>query len=181
MSLMRPTFHGIALGLGIFLVGSAIDAQAASINWSVTIGNPVQFGTRGTTMVYSGAIVNETGSDLFLDTAFIGFNTSVSPSAYTKDFADEFLATLGIIPTSGYSGPLFFVRWLAGAPDGATGTGTFELTAASPASPVLLAPAFEASLGEATGVPEPDTFTLIWFASGGVAIARHFRRRPRAT
>jgi hypothetical protein len=130
------------------------------VNWTFTLTNADQSGGPGSALIYDGTITNSTGSDLILDTAKINFETSVQSGFYVKDFSDNFLATLGIIPTSGYSGPIFFIQWNPSVTAGARGTGSLALTAETPASPVSYAPAFSAEVS-ATTVPEPETWSYV--------------------
>lgn len=149
--------------LAIFLLtlacGSVVHATPA--NWTITISNPARSGPPGATLLYDGIITNSTGGDLVFDTAKIDFTTTSPATSYVKDFSDSFLATLGVIPTSGYVGPLFFIQWLPSAPIGAFGTGDFALTAEAPADPLSDALSFSAAV---SNVPEPATSHLVALA-----------------
>jgi len=153
--------------------GSTIDAAA---NWDLSLDAPAQSGAPNTLIVYSGAITNTTGSDLVLESAFIDFSSSAPASSYVKDYSDDFLSTLGIIPVTGYQGPLFFIEWLSSAPAGANGIGRFELTADAPASPALLSVDFSASVA-VSQVPEPGAVAIIGASLICMAV---LRRRCRA-
>lgn len=149
-------------------------ATAAPINWDVALDTPFLSGAAGETLVFTAMISNDTGAELLLDLGTIVFEP-VPSAPFVAQFADEFLLTLGIIPISGYSGPLFFIQWGAGVLPGTTGTGRVELSAFAPASPLSLAPDFSAAVAGAGAVPEPATITLI--AIGLLAVARDRRRR----
>ena len=86
------------------------------------------------------------GDRSFSRSPHIAFVTNAPSSSYLRDYSDEFLNTLGIIPLTGYAGPLFVISWLGSAPSGASGDGRFELTTASPATPESLAAGFTASV-----------------------------------
>ena len=170
------------LPIVVFLTALAVaqfpvrGSTIAAATWSLTLDAPAQSGAPNTLIVYSGAITNTTGSDLVLESAFIDFSTSAPASSYLKDYSDDFLSTLGIIPVAGYQGPLFFIEWLSAAPAGAAGTGHFELTADAPASPDLLSVDFSASMA-VSQVPEPGAAAII---GAGLICMAVFRRRSRA-
>ena len=145
----------------------------------MSLDSPDQSGPPGSTLFYSGSITNTTGTDLFLDLADIAFVTNAPSSSYLRDYSDEFLNTLGIIPLTGYTGPMFVISWLGSAPSGASGDGRFELTAASPATPESLAAGFTASvIGAPTpDVPEPMVGALVML--GAAVLATRRRRASR--
>src|SRR4051794_19265420 len=164
-TISKQMASGIAL-LVASLYGTS-NTAAAEINWSVLLGNPDQSGTVGTSLVYNGTITNSTGADLFLSTANLTFDTTAPASSYTKGLSDEFLATLGIIPTSGYSGPLFSVTWQTGVSAGMTGLGTFSLTAEDPAFPSIVTSPFSSSASPTEG-SEISSDTWYHFQFGDV-------------
>jgi hypothetical protein len=142
--------------VALFFGLAPISASANPVDWSLTLDNPSQSGPAGSALVFSGTITNSTGSDLLLNTAFIDF-TATGP--FAKDYEVNFLSTLGIIPPSGYSGPLFHIQWLPGALPGDSGSGSFQLTASAPISPSLISASFETAVSAAT--PEPSTLALV--------------------
>jgi hypothetical protein len=148
-TVIRVLVVTVSLALG------AASGSANSIDWTLALDKLSQTGPAGSTLVFSGTITNSTGADLFLDTAFIDFTAN---GPFAKDYDDNFLSLLGIIPPGGYSGPLFFIQWLPGAVPGDSGTGTFELTAVAPISPSVASVDFSAAVST---VPEPTTFVLI--------------------
>jgi hypothetical protein len=150
---------------------------ADPINWNISISNPNQSGPPGSTLVFDGVITNNTGGDLIFDTVKIPFATSVSPSSFVKDFSDGFLSTLGIIPASGYSGPLFFIQWLNSAPMGAVGTGSFVLTAESPANPLSEAPSFAVAVSTVSSTPELPSSHFVALSLALLALSRVFLPR----
>lgn len=119
----------------------------ADSNWSFTLTNPELSALPGSRLTYNGVLTNNTGSDFLLNDATIDFITSAPASSYNFGLTDAFLDTLGVIPTTGYTGSIFFVEWLASAPVGATGTGTIELSAEAPADPSSLSQSFSAAAG----------------------------------
>jgi len=143
-------------------------------NWNLSLTNPNQGGPPGTLLVFNGVISNTTGSELVLDAATLGFDILTDPSYYILDLDPAFIDTLGIIPTSGYHGPLFFIQWSLLAPLGATGAGTFEVGAAL-ADPVSRTVEFSASVGPTGAVPVPEPASLILMAIGAVSICRRSR------
>lgn len=95
--------------------------------WAFTLTDVDQPYTAGTNLVYHGTIQNFIGSDLFLASVDLDFRPHAPAGTYTCDLAEEFLATGGIIPVNGYSGPLVVVRWISAPPVGAVGTGIIRL------------------------------------------------------
>ena len=143
-----------------------------SADWGITLASPEQAGPPGSTIIYSGTIFNLTGADLFLNTARLNFSPGISDPAYAKDYTDEFLSTLGVIPVSGYTGTLFYVHWLDSAPSGASGAGTFELTAEISGAPVSRASPFKATVSNA---PEPGTWLLVSCALILIGLRAYYR------
>jgi hypothetical protein len=149
VSIRRPYW---AVIVSLFIASASYGAQ-----WNVTLDQPSQSGSPGSPIVFSGTITNSTGSDLFLGTGAINFS---SAAPFTKDYADDFLSLLGIIPANGYSGPLFFIQWNPGAPAGSSGIGTFVLTVPAPISPSSISVDFGASVASTTTTPELSSVSL---------------------
>lgn len=95
--------------------------------WAFALTDPDQPYAEGANLVYHGTIQNLTGADLFLASVDLDFRPNAPAGTYACDLAEEFLATGGIIPVSGYSGPLVVVRWISAPPVGAVGTGSIRL------------------------------------------------------
>jgi len=138
------------------MVSSGTHAQTA--DWTFTLTDPTQSAVPGSTSVYDGTITNFTGGDLILDTTNLSFVTAAPASTYTYDFVDGFVNTLGVIPTSGYSGPIFSIQWLPSAPVGATGVGAVDLVAEAPANPSSLNQSFSSTVQP---VPEASSYTIM--------------------
>ena len=145
--------------------------------WDLSLSNPNQSGPPGSFLIFDSSITNSGPGDLTLDLATLDFLANTDPSFYTFEFAPAFLDTLGIIPTSGYSGPLFIIQWLPAAPVGTIGNGLVELTAALPGDPATRSVEFRASVAPSASVPEPGTLMLL--AMGVGALARGGRRTRR--
>ena len=150
-----------------FIFGFSQIADISTQNWNIELSAPQQVALPGSLTVFDGVITNNTGLPLVLDTANLNFTTSAPDSSYTKDYADAFLATLGIIPTTGYSGALFQIQWSSGVAGGTLGFGSFALTAEQPAIPQSLSVPFQLQVD---AVPEPGTFGLAMVAIGGLVI-----------
>ena len=158
--------------IAVICAGTAAHAHAST--WSLSLAQPDQTGAPGSTLVYSGTITNTSGSDLTLDAAQLTFTTSVPTALYSKDYSDDFLSTLGIIPSSGYTGALFEITWGASVLPGSTGSGLFALTAGS-ADPTSQLVDFSASV-PVPAVPEPAAMFLS-SAGGILLIALSARKR----
>ena len=170
----------ILLPISLWTVTS-VAAVAQSPNWNFELSNPARSGMPGQILTYNGVITNATGSDLTLIAASLDFDSSVPSSIFEYDFTDDFLNTNGIIPISGYSGSIFYFKWLASAPVGTTGAGTVELLADNPADPVSIPITFQASVVPASLVPEPTT-QIAWLLGVGFSMGLlWYRRRSRGT
>ena len=160
----------------------AAPITAAGNNWAMTLDEAAKTGPRGSLLTYIGNIANLTGADLLINVANLDFNATTPATNYSFDLAAEFLDTLGIIPASGYSGPLFFVRWASSAPVGTTGSGVFELTIDVPGDPAVLSVAFSGNVSKGADVPSPGVLGLLiagllgWIASSH----RRVRSLPHA-
>jgi len=158
------------------------DGGGGTGNWTLTLTNASQSGQAGSTVFFNGAITNGTGGDLFIDTASLDFNANAPASSYEFDLDPRFVDTLGIIPTSGYVGPLFFVQWLPTAPIGTTGDGTFEVDVAGPGDPTSRSVTFSAQVvAPNAAVPQPMTLLLVMapviaVAAARIGQSRHHRR-----
>ncbi len=62
--------------------------------WSVTISNPDQAAVPGSSVVYDGTIINNSGADLFLYTTDLSFLMEAPPESYEFELAPELLAEL---------------------------------------------------------------------------------------
>ena len=149
----------------------AAPITASGTNWSITLSEADRTGPAGSILTYSGSIGNGTGSDLFIDAATLDFTASAPSSDFNFDLAPEFLDTLGIIGVSSYNGPLFFVEWFATVAPGTTGTGKFELTAASPGNPATLSVAFSAAATKRV-IPTPGSLPLLLVGLIGIVCLR---------
>jgi len=156
------------LTLACALVASA-HLEAAPANWAVTLTQSSISGQAGTTLIFGGTITNNSGTDLLFDSASIDFVTTAPASSYVKDYAPDFLATLGDITTGEYTGGLFTITWLSSAPLGATGSGSFNLIAAPPADPTSVSVSFAASLSGVSSIPEPPSAATV--AAGLLTLA----------
>ena len=145
-------------------------------NWNFSLTNPNQSAPPGSLLVFNSVISNSTGADLFIDTSTLGFVLPADMSSYSFDYDPAFLDTLGIIPTTGYAGPLFFIQFALTAPVGAAGMGSVELGMAPTANPASRSAAFTASVAPipTPPVPEPGIVTLI--VIGGCVAARRLLR-----
>ncbi len=159
----------------LFAVSSAnVDAlpiTASGVNWSVTLDEADLSGGNASLLTFTGTITNDTGGDLLIDAATLDFTASVPASDYTFDLSPEFLDTLGIVPITGYSGPLFFVDWIGAVPPGTTGSGTFELTVALPGDPSSLSVNFSA-LVTATPASAPGGLELTLIGLAGLLVSQ---------
>jgi len=163
---MRPRTRAIVQVLLIFLAAAnffplLLSAMPDPANWSVTLESADQSGAPGSTLVYSGTIANNTGTDIILDLANVSFHSG-DTSAFSVGLSDAFLSTAGDIPFDGFSGPLFFVDVLAAASAGSAAQGSLDFTAEGPASPDILSTAFGAAVITSSGTPEPGTLGLVF-------------------
>ena len=98
-------------------------------DWQLVISDADQPASTNGTVVYHGSIINNTGEDIVLSVLDLSFSMAAAPGAYVYTLAPEFLSTGGLIPASGYTGPLLVVTW-SDAPDaGSFGSGSLALTA----------------------------------------------------
>jgi hypothetical protein len=157
-----PTTDAIALRF-------AESAQAIDANWGIVLDAAAQTGAPGSTVSYSGRIVNDTGTALLIDSSALSFSAS---SQAFFDFAEAFIDTLGVIPIGGYSGSLFFVAWADTVSPGTLGTGTLTLSVGSPGNPRMLLVAFSSNIPDGLAAPEPAMLMLLcasllaWTATG---------------
>lgn len=149
----------------------ALPITASGVNWSLTLDEADRSGSSASLLTFTGTITNDTGGDLLIDAATLDFTASVPSTDYTFDLAPEFLDTLGIIPTTGYSGPLFFVDWIGTVPRGTAGSGTFQLTVDIPGAPPMLAVNFSA-LVTATPVSAPSGLELTLIGISVLLVSR---------
>lgn len=152
--------------LVILLLFALPTASLSQTNWDFALTQDALSGPPGSTLVFAGSVTNATGSDLILNSAGLDFDTFPSSSFFDIDFADEFINTGLTIPQSGYTGPIFFVRWHADAPASLQGTGIIEIFADPPADPESILHEFSASVSPAgpppvNGVPEPGVVVLM--------------------
>ena len=169
---MKRVFNYFVLVLCLFLA-SVADAQVP--NWSFSLSNDNQTGLQGSTLVFNGTITNSSGSDLLLTSAGIDFTPNVLQSSYSVDFTDEFLSTGGLIPVTGYSGSVFFVKWDKSVPIGTMEIGTVVLFANSPAQPSSYSQTFTASVFSNT--PEPGMLITLVSMGIGSSVLFLYRRR----
>ncbi len=161
----------------------ALPVTATGVNWSFTLDEDELSAPAGSSIIFTGSIQNNTGFDLSIVGANIGFSLEEEEEEEGEeeeeidiglDLADDFLLTGGIIPIAGYVGPLFVVRW--GDLEGeAEGTGIFELIADLPGDPASLSVEFEAELEEPAAVPVPSTLLLALL--GSLGLRNQWRRR----
>jgi hypothetical protein len=97
--------------------------------WQLTLSDPDQAAVPGGTVVYHGSILNGAGEDIFLQDLDLQFSMPASPGSYQYILAPEFVATGGLIPTTGYTGPLVEIVWSSAPSPGAVGSGSLTLTA----------------------------------------------------
>ena len=133
---MRLTFAGLVLALGVV----AVPAVRAA-NWSVSLTAPDQVASPGGTATYSGTITNTSGSSIAFDAA-IDFLGSPATEDITVNFSSGFLALGLVVPTSGYSGPLFDVTWGSSVPGGTSAVGHLQLNTFGAATPGAVASTF---------------------------------------
>jgi hypothetical protein len=146
-------------------------------NWDAALVGPDKTQSPGSFVLFQGSISNGTGADLFIDTAALDLDLQTPAGSYDFALADEFLNTLGIIPTSGYQGPLFFVELFADAATGVTGHGVLELTVLSPGDPVSRSLEFSIAVVPVATVAEPGVIPLIAVAL--LALVYGLRRTHR--
>ena len=147
----------IATGLTKGVEAVPIAPSATGDNWALELTDSSKSSPPGSTLIFRGTVVNNTGFDLVIDAATLDLQIGVDPSLFSLDLDPLFLDTFGVIPTSGYSGPLFDVTWANGIPLDLGGLGTFELVVQSPASPTSLTVGFMA----AVATPEPSSVLLL--------------------
>lgn len=123
-----------------FLSGGLF-ASADASNWSVTLDAPNQVASPGGTAIFSGVITNTTGAPLPIDLS-LDLLTAPETEDFTIEFATPFLDLGLVVPTSGYSGPLFQATWGAGIPLGTYGVGELLFSAFDPADPTALSTPF---------------------------------------
>lgn len=140
---------------------------ALAQNWSISLAVPNAAAAVGATAIYAGTITNTSGAPLELSGG-LSFTSSPELEQFDVDFSDELLALDLVIPTTGYTGPIFKVRWLANAAPGSFGAGAITLSAGVPAAPPTLAAAF--SLGSpgagpfcTSGTGQPGATTSVAF------------------
>jgi len=153
--------------LALLAVTALLVAESArAANWTISLGTPGQTVPIGATATYDGTITNTTGAPLALDAA-LDFTTSPHLEQFDIDFADEILALDLVIPSTGYTGPLFKVTWLGAAVPGSYGLGTLTLSSDTPADPLTQIAAFT------LGSPGTGTFcnTGTGDSGGNTAIA----------
>ena len=175
VSLVACAFTALILVALFQTCAFAAPITASGTNWSISLSEADQIGPAGSILTYSGTIDNTTGSDLFIDASTLDFTASAPSSDYNFDLAPEFLDTLGIIGVSGYNGPLFFVEWFGTVASDTTGLGSFELTAASPGDPAVLAVAFSGTV-TARAVPTPGSLPLLLVGLMGFVYLRSKRK-----
>ncbi|HET9326109.1 MAG TPA: FlgD immunoglobulin-like domain containing protein [Candidatus Eisenbacteria bacterium] len=133
---MKRTFAGFVLALGL----AAVPAAQAD-NWSVSLSAPSQVASPGGTATYSGTITNTSGSSIAFDAA-IDFLGSPATEDITINFSSGFLGLGLVVPTSGYSGPLFDVTWGSSVPGGTSAVGHLQLNTLGAATPGAVASTF---------------------------------------
>ena len=133
---MKRTFAGLVLALGL----AAVPAAQAD-DWSVSLSAPNQVAPPGGTVTYNGTITNTSGSSIAFDAA-IDFLGSPASEDFTIDFSSGFLALGLVVPTSGYSGPLFDVTWGSSVSGGTSAVGHFQLNTFGAATPGAVASTF---------------------------------------
>lgn len=133
---MKITFAGLVLALGLVAVPAARAAD-----WSVSLSAPDQVASPGGTVTYSGTITNTSGSSIAFDAA-IDFLGSPTTEDITIDFSSGFLALGLVVPTSGYSGPLFDVTWGSSVSGGTSAVGHLQLNTSGAATPGAVASTF---------------------------------------
>lgn len=137
---MRRLYSTFASRLLVCLALGAVSREAHAANWTLSLNNPNQAAAAGATVVYNGVITNSTGGPLPIDVS-LGFATSPASETFTIDFSEAFVALELVVPTSGYTGPIFQIRWHPDAVAGTFGEGELQLSAADPADPsVVLTP-----------------------------------------
>lgn len=153
----QPRDLFVSLIVIIWFAVSAANAQVA--NWSIELLNPNQLSSVvGESLVYNGRITNLTGSELILLGDNLSFSATSDSTTYSFGLSESYLALDGLIPITGYEGPIFYVQWLPSAPAGASGDGVLTLSAQMPADPQDLASNFTS--GIATTAPEPSSIAL---------------------
>lgn len=157
----------------VLAIGAVSGARAQSAKWQFSLFDAIQSGKPGDTLVYSGRIINNTGKDLTLTGASLDFTSEIADTVYELDFTDRFLSTNGVISTAGYSGSLFYLKWLDTAARGLTGNGTITLSTASPVNPLSITQTFTA----ATFAPIPETSELLAWSFLGILFGADLRRR----
>ena len=136
VSSMKRTLAGLVLALAL----AAVPAARAA-DWSVSLSAPNQVASPGGTVTYSGTITNTSGSSIAFDAA-IDFLGSPASEDFTIDFSSGFLALGLVVPTSGYSGPLFDVTWGSSVSGGTSAVGHLQLNTAGAATPAAVASTF---------------------------------------
>ena len=133
-------------------------------DWEIELTNPVQEAAAGATLIYNANVRNRTGADILLTDLHLALTTPAPVLAYEVDWAQSFLDTGGVIPLSGYSGPLIALRWLVDPPVGSITQGTLELTTDAAVSSSTLRADFTSSfrLQHLRVASTPDAVILSW-------------------
>jgi hypothetical protein len=110
------------------LIAPSIFAAATTGTWQLSISNPDQAAVPSGSVVYSGVIQNNTGTDIFLNGTDLQFSMNAPLESYEFELAPGFSAMGGVIPPEGYAGPLLVLTFLRAPPVGSFGGGTLALT-----------------------------------------------------
>ncbi|MGP8238252.1 MAG: hypothetical protein ACLQVW_22965, partial [Limisphaerales bacterium] len=98
-------------------------------DWQLVLSDADQPAVTNGTVVYHGSIINNTGADIVLSVLDLSFSMAAPSGAFQYALAPEFLNTGGLIPASGYTGPLFVVTWSEAPAVGSFGSGGLVLMA----------------------------------------------------
>lgn len=113
-----------------------------SAQWSLRLTAADQPASIGAPLVYRAVIDNQSGDKLFLNGLSLLLGSTAPKESYALDWSPEFLGTGGVIAASGYSGPLFSLRWLSNPPVGTVNAGMVTLNGDSSVDPMTLTAAF---------------------------------------
>src|SRR5262249_55080330 len=133
-SSMRKLF---ALALTVALAALLLGGDVHAANWSLNLSSPNKTAAPGATTLFDGTIANSTGQPLPID-ANLGFVLSTETDLFTIDFAPEFLALNLVVPSGGYTGPIFKISWSTGVLPGTFGQGDLQISAGDPADPLVV-------------------------------------------